>query len=789
MIHKKMFIRDLNKHKEGFIGSIIIIAIGLMIFTSFSLVLINLSLEKEKFYKEQNFADVFIKVKEMPYKDIDKLKNIKGIKHVEGRLIKDVRLYKNKKAIDKYIRLISYDFGKDFIVNDVELIEPKEIKLDNSEIIIDNKFIEANGLNLDDEIEIITDSNVEKLNIKGFGRSPEFIYALRTASDIYPEPKKFGIGFLNKEYMSKLFEEGSNVNDITLILEEGTNFNELKNILEGKLEKYGLFYIIERKDQVSNLLLTEEIKGLKSMSKTVPIMFLMVSSMILYIILKRMIESKRGQIGILKAMGYKKIEIQMHYISYSLFVGILGGILGSISGYFLSIPFTNIYSEFFNMPNIKATFSFKYLIYSIVMSLFFSLSAGYMGTKKILDLTPANSLRKEVPIFNKKLFIEKSKFLWNMFNVQGKMAVRNIKRDIKRSIFIIFTISFTGALLIFSLSMRTMSEEMLFDKYKNEEVYKAKIDFDSYYSEDDILREFKNKYNLKRVEGVLNIPAKAKFKWYEKDISITAINDDSMLYRILDSQKNRVNLSKDGIYISQRLSKLLDAKVNDEIILSFVDNSEDDNEKKIRINGVIPQYLGIGVYSNLDYAKTFLDSKKIINTVLIDANKEVLEEIRNDYFDTSRVTSIKFIDDIVAQNEELMQSNTFMMAMMSVIGVVTIFSVVYNSAIIQISERKRELSSMMVLGMSSKEVSLIVSFEQWCLTIIGAFLSILVAKMMLVGLSDTLSNDVYTMPTTISYYAFVVSFIMIIISVRFAQFISYLKIKKFDIVEVLKDRE
>lgn len=789
MIHKKMFVRDIKKHKEGFIGSIIIIAIGLMIFTSFSLVLINLSLEKEKFYKEQNFSDVFIKVKEMLYKDIDKLKNIKGIKEVQARLIKDVRLYKDKKAIDKYLRLISYDFENDFVLNDVELIKPKEIKLNNNEVIIDNKFIEANELNIDDEIKIITDSNVDKLSIKGFGRSPEFIYTLRTSSDIYPEPKKFGIGFVNKDYMSKLFEEGSNINDITLILEEGTNFNELKNTLEGKLQKYGLFYIIERKDQISNLLLSEEIKGLKSMSKSVPIMFLMVSSMILYIILKRMIESKRGQIGILKAMGYKKIEIQIHYISYAFFVGILGGILGSISGYFLSIPFTNIYSEFFNMPNIKAVFSFKYLIYSIVMSLFFSLSAGYMGTKKILDLTPANSLRKEVPIFNKKLFIEKSKFLWNMFNVQGKMAVRNIKRDIKRSIFIIFTISFTGALLIFSLSMRTMSEEMLFDKYKNEEVYKAKIDFDNYYNEDAILREFKNKYNLKRVEGVLNIPAKAKFKWYEKDISITAINDDSMLYRILDSQKNRVDLSKDGIYISQRLSKLLDAKVNDEIILSFVDNSGDDNEKKIRINGVIPQYLGIGVYSNLDYAKTFLDSKKIINTVLIDANKEVLKEIRNDYFDTSKVISIKFIDDIVAQNEELMQSNMFMMAMMSVIGIVTIFSVVYNSAIIQISERKRELSSMMVLGMSSKEVSLIVSFEQWCLTIIGAFLSILVAKMMLVGLSDTLSNDVYTMPTNISYYAFIVSFIMIIISVRFAQFISYLKIKKFDIVEVLKDRE
>ena len=63
-------------------------------------------------------------------------------------------------------------------------------------------------------------------------------------------------------------------------------------------------------------MLTEEINGLKGVAQAFPFMFLSIAAVILYIMLKRLIEQQRGQIGILKALGYTNREIVLHYMSY-----------------------------------------------------------------------------------------------------------------------------------------------------------------------------------------------------------------------------------------------------------------------------------------------------------------------------------------------------------------------------------------------------------------------------------------------------------------------------------------
>lgn len=59
-------------------------------------------------------------------------------------------------------------------------------------------------------------------------------------------------------------------------------------------------------------------KQLEVSSTMLPLVFLSVSSMILYIMIKRIVEQQRGQIGILKAFGYSSLSIRMHYTSYCI---------------------------------------------------------------------------------------------------------------------------------------------------------------------------------------------------------------------------------------------------------------------------------------------------------------------------------------------------------------------------------------------------------------------------------------------------------------------------------------
>ena len=214
----------------------------------------------------------------------------------------------------------------------------------------------------------------------GVGKSLN-IYALRTSADDIPIPKP-RYSFRSFGHYGKLFGERT-FNDLIFSLKPGVKFDDIKDTLELELKPYGLKSIIPRADQVSHLLLETELESLETMAHVMPVMFLAIAAMILYITLKRLTEQQRGQIGILKAFGYTRREIIVHYLTYPLIIALGGSILGGLFGSMLAGPLTQIYQVFFNMPDLSARFSPLYFILGIILSLIFSLWAGYQGCKRI----------------------------------------------------------------------------------------------------------------------------------------------------------------------------------------------------------------------------------------------------------------------------------------------------------------------------------------------------------------------------------------------------------------------
>ena len=58
----------------------------------------------------------------------------------------------------------------------------------------------------------------------------------------------------------------------------------------------------------------EEIKQLEKMSGVIPLLFLSVAAVVLYITLSRMTEQQRTQIGTMMALGISKWQIRFHYL-------------------------------------------------------------------------------------------------------------------------------------------------------------------------------------------------------------------------------------------------------------------------------------------------------------------------------------------------------------------------------------------------------------------------------------------------------------------------------------------
>lgn len=788
MLWKKM-IRDLKENKGAYLATIIIIVIGLMVFTSFSMVMDNLRLSQQSFYKNQNFADGFIEVQAMPPSEIEKLQDIQGINDVQGRLVKDVKVLFPNRDENVYLRLVSVDPAKKNPINGVQL--KQGIPLSNKEmnILIDNKFFEANNLKLNEEIEIIADGKKRALRIIGVGRSPEFIYALRTSSDLYPSPESFGIAYIPFEVMKTLFPEREIMNNIVFTLRPGADYDNVKERLKPELKPYGLKSIYPRKDQTSHLLLTQELKGLEATARVLPLLFLSIAGMILYIMLKRMVEQQRGQIGILKAFGYTHKEVLSHYMSYALTIGILGGIIGGILGIALSFPFTTLYQTYFNMPGLTSKFSPLYLVLSILLSLGFSLFAGYQGCKGILILQPAEAMRPPAPPIGKKTWLEKITIFWNMLTVQGKMAVRNMSRNKSRSIFIFLGIMFTFSLLGLTWSMNDLSQRMLFDQYEKVETYDVKVSLSNPLNQKKVSREMNHFPGVTRVEAMAEIPVTLKNKWYKKDVVLLGIPEDSTLYNILDKNYNKVDPPKNGLLISERLAKLLGAEVGTKLNVESLMIKDTDKAKQLEVVGVIPQYLGLNAYMDINSLQEFLGQGELATSFMLRMDEESIALLQNEFRKSAAVSGIDDQTERLAQTKELMASFYGMIFILALIGIITGFAIIYNSSVITLSERSHELASMMVLGMTPAEVLSVITFEQWFIGIFAMLAGIPMSQILLIGMSQSISNDVYTMPTNITASSFLIAFFVTAASIWIAQRFAGKKIQKLSLVDVLKSRE
>jgi len=788
MLFRKMR-RDLMQQKGAYAACIVVITIGLMVYTSMSMVMDNLLLSRDTFYENQNFADGFAEIEGMPYSQISGLSDIEGIEQIQGRLIKDVRVVMPEREENVYLRLVSIDTSQSPLINDVLLEKGIPLEDGNMNLWVDNKFFEANQLELNQEINIIAEGKKKTFRVTGTGKNPEFIYAMRTTSDLVPSPETFGIAYVPLSVMKNLFQEKSSVTNLVFTLDPDKHFDDVKPYLESELKPYGLKSIYPRKDQLSHVLLEQELSSIKAMAKVMPVIFLSVAAMILYIMLKRMIELQRTQLGTLKAFGYTYREILFHYLSYALITGLTGGILGGLSGFALTGPYLELYRQYYNMPGLEPSFSLNYFFLSLALAAIFSLAAGYQGCKKILALEAAEAMRPAAPPIGKNVILEKAALFWQMLTVQGKMALRSMLRNKVRTGFLFIGIMFTFSLLALPWSFKVLSDVMLFDQFEKIETYDVKIPLATPLSQHHTERELSGFPGVRAVETIAEIPVTLQNSWHEKDVVLLGIRSDSSLYHIIDSTGNTVAPPEDGILISQRLANLLQASTGALLTVESPYFKKPDERRVLPVVGVIPQSVGMNAYMEIAALQDFLGQGKLATSIMVSIEEDSIPRLKEKYNDSMAINGIENRLSLLRQMQELMASSMGMIYGMFIFGIIIGFAIIYNTSVITLSERSRELASMMVLGMTPKEVLAVITFEQWFVSIFGMLAGIPLTKAFLVGMADSVGNDVFGFTPELNLEALLLALVISVLCIIIAQQMAARKLRNLSLVEVLKSRE
>ena len=164
-------------------------------------------------------------------------------------------------------------------------------------------------------------------------------------------------------------------------------------------------------------------------------------------------------------------------------------------------------------------------------------------------------------------------------------------------------------------------------------------------------------------------------------------------------------------------------------------------------------------------------------------------QVQEDYMELDAVLGVTFISGTAETVEDMLDTMNVVILVLVVSAGMLAFIVLYNLNNINISERKRELATLKVLGFFDREVSSYVNRENIMLTVIGTAVGLIMGTALHRYVMTTVETDTLMFGRTIELHSFVYSILLTLVFSIIVNGMQYFKLRKIDMVESLKSVE
>ena len=530
-------------------------------------------------------------------------------------------------------------------------------------------------------------------------------------------------------------------------------------------------------DNASYISYIEGIESLNIISKIFPIIFYFIVIFITITSMTRLIEEDRNNIGTLRFLGYSDNYILMKYLTYALIPTIIGLIIGDILGFSYLPRF--IYSAYnsgsittFN--NLEFIFSPKLFIISLIASFLSSLISVYVSIKSSLNVSVSSLLKMKSPVKGGTIFFEKISYIWNKFKFTTKITIRNIFRYKMKLAINIIGIAGCSSLIFLAFSIKDSFSNIPNYQFEYLRPYKSEINLTDDYNKNNIRKLLRdNKYiYAQKIFGKILIDKQEKYI----DIYIFDDNIDDFI-RLIDKNNNKINLEDKGIYISQRALELASKNIKDNVVV------KDYYNKKyiLNVENSFKNFSGNYIYMTKKYYES-LGYKYKENIVLV---KNAIK----DYTEFFKIDDILYIYETNNQKlvyNKISNSLNYIVLFITIFSALLSFIVTYSLLDININERKKEISTIKVLGFRKIEIFKYIYSETLILTVIASILGLILGIILHRSILYSMRNTNVVFIESVSIKTYILTMLLTYIFSFISICISFRKINKIDMVESLK---
>lgn len=519
-------------------------------------------------------------------------------------------------------------------------------------------------------------------------------------------------------------------------------------------------------------------------AKVFPVFFFLVAALVCMTTMTRMVDEQRNEMGTLKALGYSKLQIASKYIIYALIASILGSILGcSLGMYLFPTVIFNAWNTLYNIDQIKFLFQPGLILLASGSVTGITLLATLYSIYSELIEMPSQLMRPKAAKAGKKILLERISFIWKRLSFLQKVTARNIFRYKKRFFMTIIGIAGCSALLVAGFGINDSISDIVNQQYNVIYHYDATVSAKT----SEITSQIKSLKGVKDVYEEDHLAVTTKIE--NKDISTTVhiISNDKKFkdFCTLFNGNKEFDLDDSSVLISQKMATKLNKKAGDTIKI------KDANNKviKAKIKGVFTNYVGHHIYASESLYKSWNTSAKTTHIYLIKSKKTTKKferNLGNKIMNIDSVQSVTFYSSLQKNFKDMIKSISYIVVVLVISAACLAFVVLYNLSNVNISERKREIATIKVLGFTRKEVDAYINRETILLTILGSLIGLGIG----IGLHHLIMNlaemDDIMFGRTINSISYVISFVMTIGFSAIINLFMHKKLNNIQMVESLK---
>lgn len=562
-----------------------------------------------------------------------------------------IRIYKNRDA-----------------VNNLCIMEGENAD-EADEIVIDRLYAVNNSFKIGDKIKL----DDKELTICGLAAFSDYTSLFKNNNDMMFDAKCFTVATVTDDTFESIGSAGLKFcyawtnNDKSLSEDERNTLSE--NLMKNLIANGAIITdFVPREFNQAIMFTGDDMGSDQLMIQWLLYIVVVVLAFIFAVTIRSTIEQEASAIGTLRASGYTKAEMFVHYLTLPMIIMLTAAIAGNILGYTVMKNFVKgIYYNSYSLPTFETVWSTEAFVKTTIIPCLIIIAINVVVLLKALSLSPLQLLRRE---FSKK----KNKKAVKLPDLKfiSRFRLRVILQNMSAYLTMFAGIFFAGVLLMFGMMFPP-----LLNNYKDEVSHSKIADYQYILKAPfEVENESVEKYcvtSLTTENG--------------EEITVYGVEDNSAYVKNIDFEKNGIDLSE-GFCEKYKLEK------GDSITLY---NDYENKEYTFKVNAQYSYPPALSLFMSID---TFREMFEV-------SDSEYSGYFSNEKLDipNTMIATLITEHDLSVVATQLETSLGMVFSLFAGFAVIVYIIVMYLLAKIIIERNAYSISMLKILGFADMDIS------------------------------------------------------------------------------------